>query len=161
MKVGCKGVFITQTCYDKGPIYKDFYATLMYGYFKQVKLYPVIWWGLKEQLSRVMRKPTFCICENKDADQHAKLISVFVFATWIVQYLFFLHTKFQASSHLQWLCCLVCVRPVQNPHCWFSHVAAQLLIVSHEANLKNIFCFPLSRLCFSVMGRSVGKIIFF
>ena len=23
----------------------------------------------KEQMSRVMRKPTFCICENKDADQ--------------------------------------------------------------------------------------------
>ena len=31
----------------------------------------------------------------------AKLISAFVFATWIVQYLFFLNTKFQASSHLQ------------------------------------------------------------
>ena len=25
----------------------------------------------------------------------------FVFATWIVQYLYFLNTKFQASSHLQ------------------------------------------------------------
>ena len=24
---------------------------------------------LMHQLSRVMRKPTFCICENKDADQ--------------------------------------------------------------------------------------------
>ena len=23
----------------------------------------------KDQMSRVMRKPTFCICENKDADQ--------------------------------------------------------------------------------------------
>ena len=35
-------------------------------------------------LSRVMRKPTFCICENKDTDQlrvAAKLISAFVFAT--------------------------------------------------------------------------------
>ena len=31
--------------------------------------------------SRIMRKPTFCICENKDADQVAKLISAFVFAT--------------------------------------------------------------------------------
>ena len=31
----------------------------------------------------------------------AKLISAFVFATWIVQYLFFLNTKFQDSSHLQ------------------------------------------------------------
>ena len=54
----------------------------------------------------------------------AKLISAFVFATWIVQYLYFLNTKFPASSHLQWLYSLVCVRPGQNPHCWFSHVAA-------------------------------------
>ena len=38
----------------------------------------------KRQMSRVMRKPMFCICENKDADQlrgTAKLISAFVFAT--------------------------------------------------------------------------------
>ena len=85
---------------------------------------------LKKNLSRVMRKPTICICENKDADQlrgnTPKLISALVFATWIVQYLFFLNTKFQASSHLQWLYSLVCVRPGQNSHCWFSHVAAHL-----------------------------------
>ena len=31
----------------------------------------------------------------------SKLISAFVFATWIVQYLFFLNRKFQDSSHLQ------------------------------------------------------------
>ena len=53
-----------------------------------------------------------------------KLISAFVFATWIVQYLFFLNTKFQASRRLQYLYSLVCVRPGQKPHCWFSHVAA-------------------------------------
>ena len=56
------------------------------------------------QMSRVMRKPTFCICENKDADQlavTAKLISAFVFATWIEQPLFFQNPKFQASSHVQ------------------------------------------------------------
>ena len=57
----------------------------------------------------------------------AKLISAFVFATWIVQYLYFLNTKFQASSHLQRLHSLVCVRPGQNPHCWFSHVAAHIV----------------------------------
>ena len=56
----------------------------------------------------------------------AKLISAFVFASWIVQYLYFLNTKFQASSNLQWLHSLVCVRPGQNPHCWFSHVAAHI-----------------------------------
>ena len=46
----------------------------------------------------------------------------FVFATWIVQYLYLLNTKFQASSHLQWLYSLVCVGPGQNP----SYVAAQM-----------------------------------
>ena len=56
----------------------------------------------------------------------AKLISAFVISTWIVQYLYFLSTKFQASSHLQWLHSMVCVRPGQNPHCWFSHVAAHI-----------------------------------
>ena len=59
----------------------------------------------------------------------AKLISTFVFATCIVQYLYFLNTKFQASSHLQWLNSLVCVRPGQNPHCWFFHVAAHFFYV--------------------------------
>ena len=55
-----------------------------------------------------MRKPDFSICENKDADQ---LISAFVFATRIVQSLYFLNAKFQASSHLQWLYSPVCVGP--------------------------------------------------
>ena len=60
----------------------------------------------------------------------AKLISTFVFATWIVLYLYFLNTKFKASSHLQWLHSLVCVRRGQNPHCWFSRVAAQICTFS-------------------------------
>ena len=53
-------------------------------------------------LSRVMRKPTFSICENKDADQlavTAKLISAFVFATKIVRSLYFLNPNVQASSY--------------------------------------------------------------
>ena len=37
-------------------------------------------------MSRVVRKPVFCICEHKDADL---LISAFVFATYIVQSLYF------------------------------------------------------------------------
>ena len=59
-----------------------------------------------------MRKPVFCICENKDADQ---LISAFVFAIRIVQFLFYLSLKFQASSHLLWLYSLVCVGPGRKP----------------------------------------------
>ena len=48
-----------------------------------------------------MGKPTICIGENKDTDSFAvtaKLISAFVFATRIVQFLFYLNPKFQASS---------------------------------------------------------------
>ena len=44
-----------------------------------------------------MRKPAFCICENKDAET-AQLISAFVFAIQVVQSIYFLNTKFQASS---------------------------------------------------------------
>ena len=65
-----------------------------------------------------MRKPAFCVCENKDADQlavTAKLISAFIFATRIVQSLFLLNPKFHASSHLLWLYRTVCVGPGQKP----------------------------------------------
>ena len=48
-------------------------------------------------MSHHMGKPTICIGENKGADQ---LISTFVFATQIVQLLFFLNPKFKASSQL-------------------------------------------------------------
>ena len=40
--------------------------------------------------ARDVRNQTLCICENKDA----KPISVFVFAKWIVQSLYFLNLKF-------------------------------------------------------------------
>ena len=45
----------------------------------------------------------------------AKLISAFVFATRIVQSLFFLNPKFQASSHPLWLYSPVCVGPGRKP----------------------------------------------
>ena len=44
-----------------------------------------------------------------------KLISVFVFATRIVQSLYFLNPKFRASSHLLWLYSPVCVVPGREP----------------------------------------------
>ena len=63
-----------------------------------------------------MRKPAFCICENKDTDQlRAKLISAFVFATRITQSLYFLNPKFQASSHFLRLYSPVCVGPGRKP----------------------------------------------
>ena len=44
----------------------------------------------------------------------AKLISAFVFAIQIVQSLYSLHLKFQASSHLLWLYRPVCVGPCRK-----------------------------------------------
>ena len=65
-----------------------------------------------------MRKPAFCICENKDADQlrgNREADQRLCFATQIVQSLFFLNTKFQASSHLLWVNSLVCIGPGRKP----------------------------------------------
>ena len=95
-------------------------------------------------MSRLVGKPTICIGGNKDADQlrgnreadlvTAKLISAFVFATRIVQFLFYLNPKFQASSSFLCLYRSVCVGPVRKPHCWFSHEAAH--IAYHQQRLK-------------------------
>ena len=58
-------------------------------------------------MSRVMRKPAFCICENKDQR--------LCFRSQIVQSLYFLNPRFHASSHLLWLYSPVCVGPGQKP----------------------------------------------
>ena len=68
-----------------------------------------------------MRKPTFCIWENKGADQlrgNRALISAFVFPTCIVQSLFFLNPKFQAR--FVW-------DQVGNPEDRFSHKEAHMI----------------------------------
>ena len=69
-------------------------------------------------MSLCVRKPTICLCENKDADQlrgNREADQRFVFATRIVQSLFFLNPKFQASSHLLCLYSPVCVGPGRKP----------------------------------------------
>ena len=71
----------------------------------------------------------------------AKLISAFVFATWIEHSLFFLNAKFQASSHLVWLYSPVCVGPEDR----FSQNKAQLILMwkpgtgSHFLLTANLF----------------------
>ena len=69
---------------------------------------------LREKMSRIVRKPDFCLGENKGADP-AKLISAFVFTTRIVQFLFYLNLKFQASSSFLSLYRPVCVGPGRKP----------------------------------------------
>ena len=77
-----------------------------------------------------MRKPGFCICKNKDADQlrgnTAKLISPFVFATLIVKYLSYLNPKFQAFRHIQYLHSRFVSDLVGNPEDRFSRNEAQM-----------------------------------
>ena len=66
-------------------------------------------------MSPVMRRYDFCIYEQKaqiSCTVTAQLISALVFAAYvIIQSLYFLNPKFQASSHLMWLYSLVCVSP--------------------------------------------------
>ena len=71
------------------------------------------------------RKPAFCICENKGTDQlrgncEADQRLCF-FSTLIVQSLYYLNPKFQASCYLLWLYSLVCVGSGRNPEDRFSH----------------------------------------
>ena len=109
-----------------------------------------------------MGKPTICIGENKGADQlrgnreadqrlcfrfavTAKLISAFVFATRIVQFLFYSNPKFQASTCSSFLCLYrsVCVDPVRKPHFWFFHEVAHLNLCFKPlatANVNSIRC---------------------
>ena len=66
-----------------------------------------------------MRKPAFSIYAKTKTQISfvvtAKLIGAFVFTTRIVESLYFLNKKFQASSHLLWLYSLVCVGPGRKP----------------------------------------------
>ena len=68
----------------------------------------------------------------------AKLISAFVFATWIVQSLCFLNPKFQVSSHLLWLYSLVCVGPGRISRRPVSDVAAHITFKSIDILWCNI-----------------------
>ena len=66
-------------------------------------------------ISCVMRNLLFSICKIKGADHscvvNAQLISAFVFATKIVQPIYFLNLKFLATSHLLSLYSPACIVP--------------------------------------------------
>ena len=70
------------------------------------------------EMSLVVRKPTFCMCENKDADQlrgNRKADQRLCFRCIDSKSLYFLNTKCQASNHLVWLYSPVCVGPGRKP----------------------------------------------
>ena len=65
-----------------------------------------------------MRKPTFFICENKDADQlrgNREADQHLCFRKTDSAIPLYLNPKFQASSHLLGLYSLVCVGPGGKP----------------------------------------------
>ena len=77
-------------------------------------------------MSLVMRKLDFAYAKTKmqiSCSVTAQLISAFVFATLVVQFLFFLDLKFQASNPFLWLHRRVCVGPG-----WNSFLELRLLI---------------------------------
>ena len=86
------------------------------------------------------------MCQNKDTGQlcsvTAQVISAFVFLTQIVQSLFYLNTKFQASSLLEWLYRPVCVRPGPKPKLLVcsckAHLNLFLLKSQTEMSVKNV-----------------------
>ena len=74
-------------------------------------------------MSHLVRKPTICIGENKDADQlrgNREADQRLCFR--------YLNPKFQASGSFLCLYRLVCVGPVRKPHCWFFHEAAHIIV---------------------------------
>ena len=66
-----------------------------------------------------MRKPAFCICENKDTDQlrgnREAVLQRLCFRYTDSTNLYYLNQKFQASSRLLSLYSPVCVGPVRKP----------------------------------------------
>ena len=69
-------------------------------------------------LSLVIRKPAFCICKNKDADQlcgNRTADQRLCFRYTDSTFLYYLYPKFQVSSHLLLLYSPVCVGPGRKP----------------------------------------------
>ena len=87
-----------------------------------------------------MRKAAFAYAKTKtqiSCAVLAQLISAFVFATWIVQSLFYLNPKCQASSHLLWLYSRVCVGPGPgNPEGRFAYNEARFSTAVSAQNIR-------------------------
>ena len=88
-------------------------------------------------MSSVIPKPTFCICEKTKVQISCsvtmQMFRTFVFATKMVQSLYFLNPKFHAPSHF--LLALFVLDLVGNPEDRFSHNA------THTVGCKYGFTF--------------------
>ena len=80
-------------------------------------------------MSCLMRKHVFCICKIKGADQLCGYrISNFVFATQIVQSLYFLNLKFHVSNNFLW---------PYSPVCHYENTPMQYTAIFHGC--KNVY----------------------
>ena len=75
------GVYCGWASVDNGPVYKMVLSIGWNPYYHNTKKSMVI---MPYKMSRIMRKPAFCKCKNKSADQCTvtiQLIRTFVFAS--------------------------------------------------------------------------------
>ena len=94
-------------------------------------------------MSRVIRKPAFCICENKDADQ--RLGFRYKDAILVLTIPLLAKYEFLASSHLLWLYSPVCVGPRQKPgRPIFSHRDASYFRLKMNIQLILYLCLAMS-----------------
>ena len=93
---------------------------------------------IQSHMSRVMRKPDVCLCENKGADQlccNSTADQRLCFRYRIVQY-----TQIQDSSCHLLLCRQVCVRPGRKPRrLVFSRRGSYVTDVLSELSIKIMF----------------------
>ena len=89
------------------------YVEACFRGFRSVKAYTSLWYWASLWENRLFAyattKPQISCAVT------AQQISAFVLATRIVQSLFYLNPKFQASSCCLWVYSLVCVRPGRKP----------------------------------------------
>ena len=84
-----------------------------------------------------MRKPAFCICENKDADQllgNREADQRLCFATQIVQFLFYLY-NFKPLAIFSGCTAWFVLDQVGNPEDLFSHNEARMETIIKQENI--------------------------
>ena len=110
-----------------------------------------------------MRNRLFAFAKTKTQISFAviaKLISAFVFATWIVQSLYFLKSEILSLRHLLWVYSPVYVRPGWKPKDKFSHDTAQVRLGRcHGADLRE--CSSGAQVIFFVLSAAAQIILFY
>ena len=109
-------------------------------------------------MSLVVRKPVLCHM-RKQRCKSASRISAFVFATQIVQSLFFLNTKFQVSRHLVWSCSLVCVGPGRKPRRPVFSQRGSYILAEQESIQPLFDIFPGSLRSFEQTGVTILRFV--